>query len=74
MRPTYERLSALSDVLHRVAELSARTVIFDVEPLVTLWGSGQQALDRGVELVLSEVLPLAVAVAVVHAVISGPPW
>jgi predicted HAD superfamily phosphohydrolase YqeG len=35
-------------VLNRVEELSARTVVFDVEPLVAYWDSGQEALDQGV--------------------------
>ncbi len=35
-------------------ELSARTVIFDIEPLVAYWDSSQEALDRGVALVLSQ--------------------
>jgi len=34
-------------VLSRVEELSARTVIFDVEPLVAYWDSDQEALERG---------------------------
>jgi predicted HAD superfamily phosphohydrolase YqeG len=29
-------------------------MIFDVEPLVTWWGSGQQALDRGTAALLAE--------------------
>ncbi len=40
-------------MLCRVRELSARTVIFDVEPLVAYWDTGQEALDRGVALVVS---------------------
>ena len=35
-------------MLSRVEELSARTVVFDVEPLVAYWDSGQDALERGV--------------------------
>lgn len=40
-------------MLLRVRELSARTVIFDVEPLVAYWDSGQEALDQGVATVVS---------------------
>ena len=29
-------------------------MIFDVEPLVAWWGSGQQALDRGIAAILAE--------------------
>ena len=35
-------------------ELSARTVVLDVEPLVAYWDSGQEALDRGVALALGQ--------------------
>jgi hypothetical protein len=55
MRAGYERLAGLDKVLDRARELSARTVIFDIEPLVAYWDSGQGALDRGVALVLSQV-------------------
>ena len=40
-------------MLRRVREMSAQTVIFDVEPLVAFWDSGQEALDEGVALVVS---------------------
>jgi predicted HAD superfamily phosphohydrolase YqeG len=54
VRSGYQQLSGLDEVLGRVRELSARTVIFDVEPLVAYWDSGQRALDGGVALVLSK--------------------
>jgi len=54
MRAGYERATGLNQVLDRVRELSPRTVIFDVEPLVAYWDSGQPALDRGVALVLGQ--------------------
>ena len=53
MRPAYDRMATLDEALRRVVELSARTLIFDVEPLVAYWDSGQEALDRGVEAVLT---------------------
>ncbi len=53
MRPGYERLATLDDVLRRAGELSPKTLVFDVEPLVAYWDSGQEALDRGVESVLA---------------------
>jgi predicted HAD superfamily phosphohydrolase YqeG len=55
MRAGYERLAGLDEVLHRARQLAVRTVIFDIEPLVAYWDSGQVALDRGVALVLSQV-------------------
>lgn len=42
-----ERVTELRHVLARARELSLRTLIFDVEPLVAWWDSGQDALDRG---------------------------
>jgi predicted HAD superfamily phosphohydrolase YqeG len=54
VRMEFERLAGLDEVLGRVPELSARTVIFDVEPLVAYWDSGQEALDRGVALVAGQ--------------------
>ena len=53
MRPAYDRLATLDEVLRRAGELSARTLVFDVEPLVAYWNSGQQALDQGVASVLA---------------------
>lgn len=52
MRAGYERAARLDAALSCVEELSARTVIFDVEPLVAYWDSGQDALDRGVALLV----------------------
>jgi predicted HAD superfamily phosphohydrolase YqeG len=54
MPAAYEELTELRDVLARATELSVRTMIFDVEPLVAWWDSGQQALDRGVAAILAE--------------------
>jgi predicted HAD superfamily phosphohydrolase YqeG len=53
VRPAYDRLATLDEVLRRAGELSARTLVFDVEPLVAYWNSGQQALDQGVASVLA---------------------
>jgi hypothetical protein len=51
MRASYERAADLDEVLVLVRKQSARTVVFDVEPLVARWDSGQDALDRGVALI-----------------------
>src|SRR6266550_1916162 len=53
MRSGYERLAGLDEALDRVQQLSVQTIIFDVEPLVAHWDSGQEALDQGVAQVLS---------------------
>jgi predicted HAD superfamily phosphohydrolase YqeG len=54
MPSAYEPVTELRGVLARARELSVRTMIFDVEPLVAWWGSGQQALDRGIAAILAE--------------------
>jgi len=53
MRSGYERLAGLDEALDRVQQLSVQTVIFDIEPLVAHWDSGQEALDQGVAHVLT---------------------
>jgi predicted HAD superfamily phosphohydrolase YqeG len=53
MRSGYERLAGLDEALDRVQQLSVPTVIFDVEPLIAYWDSGQEALDQGVARVLT---------------------
>jgi predicted HAD superfamily phosphohydrolase YqeG len=53
MRAGYEQVTDLSGVLARARVLSLRTMIFDVEPLVAWWDSGQQTLDRGIAAILA---------------------
>ena len=55
MRPGYDRLATLDEVLRRAGELSPKTLVFDIEPLVADWNGGQEALDRGLESVLARV-------------------
>jgi predicted HAD superfamily phosphohydrolase YqeG len=52
VRASYQRAASLDAALSHVEELSARTVIFDIEPLVASWDSNQDALERGVELLV----------------------
>ena len=54
MPAAYEQLTELRDVLARVRELSVRTMIFDVEPLVAWWDSDRESLDRGITTIVSE--------------------
>ena len=58
MRASFTRAADLNDVLRQAGELSARTMIFDVEPLVAYWDGGQSALDQGIARVISEVAVL----------------
>ncbi len=58
MRAALDRATNIGDVVRRAGELSAKTMIFDVEPLVAYWDGGQEALDQGITRVLSEVAVL----------------
>ncbi len=58
MRAALDRATDMDDVVRRSGELSAKTMIFDVEPLVAYWDGGQEALDQGISRVLSEVAVL----------------
>jgi predicted HAD superfamily phosphohydrolase YqeG len=51
----YECISETGDLLRRAGQLSAKTIIFDVEPLVAPWNGSQETLDRGVVAVLDQV-------------------
>jgi predicted HAD superfamily phosphohydrolase YqeG len=50
----YERFASVSELLQRARELSPKTAIVDVEPLVAWWDSGQEPLDSGVATMVSE--------------------
>ena len=71
VRPGFARLAGLDQVLLRVQELAARTVIFDVEPLVADWDSGQEALDGGIALVAGRVAAMPEAQVVCFATNSA---
>ena len=43
MRAALDRATGMDDVVRRAGELSAQTMIFDVEPLVAYWDGGQEA-------------------------------
>jgi predicted HAD superfamily phosphohydrolase YqeG len=58
VRTAYEHATGLSDALGRAGDLSARTVIFDIEPLVAHWNGTQKDLDEGIATVLSETAQL----------------
>jgi len=58
VRTVFEHATGLGDAARQVGELSARTVIFDVEPLVAYWDGTQETLDDGIARVLSEIAKL----------------
>lgn len=54
VRHEYRQVTTLDDALRIAGDLSARTVVLDVEPVVTQWDDGQRDLDRGVTCVLRQ--------------------
>jgi predicted HAD superfamily phosphohydrolase YqeG len=71
MTSRYERHAELGDVLDRAGKLSVRTMIVDVEPLVSWWGDGQESLDRGVAMVAGKVAALPTVRVLVFATNSA---
>lgn len=59
MTAAYERFASASDVLRRASDLSPKTVIVDIEPLVAWWDSGQEPLDSGIASMVSQLDALA---------------
>ena len=58
MRAVAEHATGLGDAARRAGELSVRTVIVDVEPLVAYWDGTQESLDEGIARVLGEIVKL----------------
>ncbi len=54
MTADYERFASASELLQRARELTPKTVIVDVEPLVAWWDTGQEPLDSGVASMVGE--------------------
>lgn len=71
MRGEQARIATLADGLRLVRELSAKTVVLDVEPLVAYWDSSQRSLDQGIAQVLSEIAEVRSVVAVCFATNSA---
>jgi predicted HAD superfamily phosphohydrolase YqeG len=59
VRSAYKAVASPGDALRSAARFSVRSVIIDIEPLVSYWDTGQQALDRGLSRVVAD-LPGAV--------------
>jgi predicted HAD superfamily phosphohydrolase YqeG len=60
----YGEFSDEQELLYRLRQVSPRTLIIDIEPLVAYWDSTQDALDRGITHVL-DLLTAIPSVAVV---------
>lgn len=71
MRGEYVRRGTLSQALRVAGEVKARSVIFDVEPLVASWYGSQGALDAGVARALREAARISGVVTVCFATNSA---
>jgi hypothetical protein len=52
---SHVRVTGLADLFAEAGELSVRTMIFDVEPLVAPWHGSQESLDQGIARILGDV-------------------
>ena len=71
MTSGYVRVTGLADLLAAAVELSVRTLILDVEPLVTPWQGSQESLDQGLARILGDVRTVPSVRAVVFATNSA---
>jgi len=67
----YVRVTGLADLFAEARELSVRTMIFDVEPLVAPWRGSQESLDQGIARILGDVRTVPSVRAVVFATNSA---
>ena len=54
MTSNYVRVTGLAGVFAEARELSVRTMILDVEPLVAPWHGSQESIDQGVARILGD--------------------
>jgi hypothetical protein len=64
----YVRVTGPADLFTKARELSVRTMILDVEPLVTPWRSSQESRDQGIARVLGRIrtVPFSVRGGLYH--------
>lgn len=55
MTADYIRVTGLADLFAKARDLSVRTMILDVEPLVAPWRSNQESLDQGIARILGRI-------------------
>jgi hypothetical protein len=67
----YVRVTGLAGLFAEARELSVRTLIFDVEPLVAPWYGSQESLDQGIARILGEVRTVPSVRVVVFATNSA---
>ena len=71
MTSSYVRVRGLPDLFTEARELSAKTMIFDVEPLVAPWHGSQESLDQGIARILGDVRTVPSVRVVVFATNSA---
>lgn len=71
MGATYDRLANLDAISCYIHQILARTLVFDVEPLVAHWDSSQEALDDGIARVLDHVATIPGVIVVCFATNSS---
>jgi hypothetical protein len=67
----YVRVTGLAGLFAEARELSVRTLIFDVEPLVAPWHGSQESLDQGIARILGGVRTVPSVRVVIFATNSG---
>jgi predicted HAD superfamily phosphohydrolase YqeG len=67
----YQQFTDVSELPSLAAGLGARTIVFDIEPLVATWDGTQDSLDRGISLTLDLVLTMPGVRAVCFATNSA---
>jgi predicted HAD superfamily phosphohydrolase YqeG len=67
MRGGYQRHTEFDDILDQARELSVRTLIVDIEPLVSWWHNTQESLDWGVAMVVGKVATVPTVRALVFS-------
>ena len=71
MTSNYVRVTGLAGLFAEARELSVRTIIFDVEPLVAPWHGSQESLDQGIARILGGVRTVPSVRVVVFATNSA---
>jgi len=67
----YVRVTGLAGLFAEARELSVRTMIFDVEPLVAPWHGSRESLDQGIARILGGVRTVPSVRVVVFATNSA---
>ena len=58
MRTGYAPVASQEDLLRQLTQLSVKTLVIDIEPLVAYWDSSQNSLDLGIAALLGQLAPI----------------